>query len=332
MRTAILSFAGPVIVAVYLPFCASEIKTVTPSGTAPVSVWRDPAPIETRDLFSGPWGADRAPDPEAVYRLIQRKHTGINPGMTVVDPENREWSVKLAPPDGRPSEAQVEVVVSRILSASGYHQPPVYYLPGFIVEDDFGTRREGGGRFRLKLSSLKDRGDWSWQQNPFVEAPEFNTLLVILMMLNASDIKNSNNTVYEYRAGKSSERWYVVRDIGSALGSTGRFAPIKGDADAFAGRPLLAPTSGAFVEFRYHGWHQELVRNRITRDDLARAVALLERLTARQWLDAFRAGGYTAAQAQPFIDVIASRLAEARSASHTAAGSVSQREADPGAR
>jgi hypothetical protein len=203
MRTAILSFAGPVIVAVYLPFCASEIKTVTPSGTAPVSVWRDPAPIETRDLFSGPWGADRAPDPEAVYRLIQRKHTGINPGMTVVDPENREWSVKLAPPDGRPSEAQVEVVVSRILSASGYHQPPVYYLPGFIVEDDFGTRREGGGRFRLKLSSLKDRGDWSWQQNPFVEAPEFNTLLVILMMLNASDIKNSNNTVYEYRAGRA---------------------------------------------------------------------------------------------------------------------------------
>lgn len=325
MRTRLLSLAGPAIVAIYLPFCAAEIRMTTPSGQAPVSLWREPAALERADVFAGPWGSERAPDPEAVYRLVQRKHTGLNPGMTVVDPEGREWSVKLAPDDVRPSEAQVEVVVSRLLSAVGYHQPPVYFLPRFTVEDDWGPRQERAGRFRLKLQALKDRGEWSWHQNPFVDTAEYNTLLAILLTLNASDIKNANNTIYEYRAGRTSERWYVVRDLGTALGSTGRFVPQKGNAEAFARRPLLRATDGEFVTFEYRGWHQELVRGRISRRDLGRAAALLDRLSARQWHDAFRAGGYTPAEAQPFIDIIASRLAEARSAALPDAASAENR-------
>jgi hypothetical protein len=314
MRTTILSLAGPVVLAVYVPFCASEIRTVMPSGKGPVSLWQEPTDIETRDLFAGPWGLERAPDPEARYTLVHRKHSGINPGMTVVDPEGSEWSVKQAPVDGTPSEERVEVVVSRVLWAIGYHQPPVYYLPTFTLVDDFGPRRERAGRFRLKLQALKDRGEWSWQQNPFVDTPQFNTLLGVLMVLNSTDLKNSNNTIYERKAKGPEERWYVVRDIGAALGDTGRFAPAKGDADAFARRPLLAAVEGELLQFNYHGWHQELVRRRITRHDLGRAVALLERLSDRQWHDAFRAAGYTPAEAQPFIDTIASRLADARSA------------------
>jgi hypothetical protein len=40
----------------------------------------------------------------------------------------------------------------------------------------------------------------------------------------------------------------------------------------------------------------------------------VRRLSEQQWHDAFRAAGYTRAEAQPFIDIIASRLAEARTA------------------
>ncbi len=314
MRTTILSLAAPVLFAVYLPFCATEIKTVAPSGNGPVSLWQEPIDIASRDLFAGPWGLERAPDPDARYTLVQRKHTGINPGMTVVDPEGREWSVKQAPLDGTPAEDQVEVAVSRVLWAIGYHQPPVYHLPAFTLVDDFGPRLERAGRFRLKLRALKDRGEWSWQQNPFVGTPPFNTLLAVLMIVNSTDLKNSNNTIYEHKASGPDERWYVVRDIGAALGDTGRFAPAKGNPDAFARRPLLTGVAGAVVVFDYHGWHQELVRRRIAVEDIARAVALLERLSDRQWHDAFGAAGYTAPQAQPFIDIIASRLAEARSA------------------
>ena len=122
------------------------------------SLWIEPANLATRDLYYGPWGRDHAPDPKAVYTLVERKHTGVNLGMTVTDPEGREWSVKQPYPGNVDSEAPVEVALSRILSAVGYHQPPVYYLPAFTLKDDFGTRTEVGGRFRLKHEDVEGRG------------------------------------------------------------------------------------------------------------------------------------------------------------------------------
>ena len=78
--------------------------------------------------------------------------------MTVVDPQGREWSVKQPYPGGLDDEAPVEVALSRLLSAIGYHQPPVYYLPTFTLKDDWGTHVEPGGRFRLKDKTLEERG------------------------------------------------------------------------------------------------------------------------------------------------------------------------------
>src|SRR5687768_15893614 len=209
----LLSFTLPAMMAVQLSSCAAAIRPTTPPPDAPpASLWVAPADLIDRDAFHGPWGAERAPDPQARYTLVQRKHSGINPGMTVRDPLGREWSVKQAGAE-TPDEAPVEVALSRILSTVGYHQPPVYYLPSFTLEDDWGTHVEPGGRFRLKLKSLKDRGEWSWQQNPFVGAKPYNGLLVIMLMFNNSDIKNGNNTLYEHRSANGIEHWYVVRDL-----------------------------------------------------------------------------------------------------------------------
>jgi hypothetical protein len=308
----------PALLAVYMPFCAATIRPATPSDAPKASLWEEPTDVAGRDLLNGPWGLERAPDPEAVYTLVQRKHTGVNPGMTVRDPLGREWSVKQGPPDGRPSEAQVEVVVSRVLSAVGYHQPPVYYLPAFTLEDDWGTHRERAGRFRLKDKTLKDRGSWSWHENPFVGSVPYQGLLGVLMILNSSDLKNANNTLYEHRAAGGREQWYVVRDVGTALGSTGRLAPSKGDPGALARRRLIKRVGGEFVEFNYRGWHQELVRDRVTVADLGWAGELLARLTERQWHEAFRAGGYRPETASQFIDTLCSRIAEALDASRDA--------------
>src|SRR5262245_20457180 len=73
--------------------------------------WEEPTDLEHRDLFAGPWGLERAPDPNDTYTFLAPKTTGTNPGMTVTDSHGREWSVKLG------IEAQPEVVVSRLLSA-----------------------------------------------------------------------------------------------------------------------------------------------------------------------------------------------------------------------
>jgi hypothetical protein len=307
----ILLAVAPTVMAMYLPFCAAEVQPTLAPATAPsASLWQEPTDLADRDLFHGPWGLERAPDPRARYTLVERKHSGINPGMTVRDEHGREWSVKQAPPHGQPPEGPIEVVLSRVLSAVGYHQPPVYYLTAFTFADDWGVRIEPGGRFRLKDRMLKDRGNWSWQQNPFVGTDAYQGLLVILLAFGSTDLKNSNNTLYEYRAGDRSERWYVVRDLGSALGSTGRFAPRRGDPDAFDRHGFITGVNNGLVVFDYRGWHQELVRNRIRPADVAWASSLLARLDDRQWREAFRAGGYEDGVAGRFIRTLRRRIAD----------------------
>lgn len=298
--------------ALYLPFCA-EVRNPSPAASArdTRALWQSPDNLEGRDLFYGPWGPERAPDPDATYRLVAHKHTGVNPGLTVRDAQGREWSVKQPPPEGQP-EGPIEVVVSRVLSAIGYHQPPVYFLRDFMLTDDWGTHREPGGRFRLKGKPLKEVGTWSWQDSPLVGTQPYQGLLVTLLLFNSSDLKSSNNSLYEYRGAESVESWYVVRDLGTALGSTGRFAPRRGDADAFRRHPFITGVRDGFVQFGYGGWHQELIRRRISVADVHWAAALLSTLSDRQWDDAFRAGGYSRAKAAPFLDVIHGRIEQAR--------------------
>src|SRR4029453_3556449 len=92
--------------------------TRAPAGA---SLWADPGNLSAKDLFYGQWGVERAPKPGHVFTFVERKHKGVNPGMTVLDREGREWSVKQIPPGALDLEAKVEVALSRVLSAIGYH-------------------------------------------------------------------------------------------------------------------------------------------------------------------------------------------------------------------
>ena len=97
-------------------------------------LWQEPSDLQSRDLFQGPWGAQNAPDPAATYTFLKPKEGGVNPGVIVRDPQGRTWHVKQSPLDDdkessidvQGAEGPVEVTVSRLLSAVGYHQPPVY--------------------------------------------------------------------------------------------------------------------------------------------------------------------------------------------------------------
>jgi hypothetical protein len=276
-------------------------------------LWQAPTDIGERDLFFGPWGPEYAPPAAASYTFVKPKTGGVNPGMTVNDPDGRSWQVKQPPLDDQGDEGPIEVTLSRVLSAVGYHQPPVYYLPTFTLSDAAGSRRAIGGRFRLRLERLKDKGEWSWQQNPFVGSRPYQGLLVILMMFNSSDLKNSNNTRYEFRPRAGAvERWFVVRDIGTALGTTARVRPLRGRIAAFEREPFITGVDGGYVRFHYHGWHQELLKNRITPADVGWAGELLSSLTATQWDDAFRAGGFDVALRQRYIRRLLQKIEEAR--------------------
>src|SRR5262245_49258964 len=141
-----------------LAVIAARLAVAEPAGTP--SLWTPPADIRQRDLFNGPWGAGYAPNPAAAYTFIRPKKGGVNPGVVVRDDRGRIWHVKQPPNNSQGAEGPVEVVLSRVLSAVGYHQPPVYFLPSFTLVDASGAHVVPGGRFRLDDGSLRAQGTW----------------------------------------------------------------------------------------------------------------------------------------------------------------------------
>lgn len=296
--------------------CAGVARPQVQNAPKPAgaSMWVEPTNIAAQDLYYGPWGRELAPDPQDVYRLDELKHSGVNLGMTVDDTKGREWSVKQPYPGNLDSEAPAEVVVSRLLSAVGYRQPPVYYLPAFTLEDDFGRTVAVGGRFRPKLDEFKEVDLWDWADNPFVGTKEYQGLIVALMMFNSTDLKNSNNSLYERKNGDLVEQWYVARDVGSALGDTQRMAPRKNHIDSFEKMPfILGVNSSGYVEFAYNGWYQNLVRDRIKPEEVAWISNLFSQLSDKQMHDAFRAGGYDPDVAARFIAKLREKIQQGRS-------------------
>jgi hypothetical protein len=284
----------------------TEARPQRPVDRAPAiaELWQEPTDLSTRNLFDGPWGASNAPYAGETFTFQRRKHNGTNPGMTVVDPRGRVWHIK----QGR--EGPPEVVVSRILSAVGYHQPPVYFLPSISVMRGSARRTEPGGRVRLSMTGLTHRGDWIWEDSPFVGTPPYQGLLVILVILNSADLKNVNNALYDVTAGSGDvHRWFVVRDLGTSFGSTGRFDPTPNNLQRFSRNRFITGVDGGYVRFDYEAVHRNLLA-RITPADVRWASELLSRLSDTQWHDAFRAGGYAPAVAAGFVQRIRQKIDE----------------------
>jgi hypothetical protein len=269
-------------------------------------LWVDPG-SEPRDLFWGVGGQRLAPDRTAAYKLEAKDETGFSVSFDVVDPNGVEWSAKIGP------EAQTEVVVSRILWGLGYHQPPIYYLSSWKLEGDGGDpRTESEARFRPKLPHLRRlENDWSWADNPFSGTRQFKGLLVILLMLNSTDLKDSNNSIYEMdQPWDGSMRWFVVRDVGAALGETGRLYPRRNWIDGFEKAGFIKGfDEQGRIEFDYDGRHGELL-SMISAADVQWAARQMQRLTNTQWRDAFRAANYADPIADRYIRRIKQKMAD----------------------
>lgn len=297
-----------VALALTLTACGRTV-VVTPRGPLPpakmAEFYVDPGP-SARDLFWGIGGKRYAPPPDAPYILESKDDAGFSVSYDVTGPDGLEWSVKIGP------EAQTEVVLSRVLWGLGYHQPPIYYLPSWkLVSEGSEPRRESEARFRPKLPRLKRLTDpWNWADNPFSGTRELKGKLVILLMLNSTDLKDSNNSLYELiEPWDGARRWYVVRDLGAALGETGRLFPRRNWLPEFEERSFITRIAGDTVEFDYDGRHRELL-TMIKPADVQWAARRMARLTDAQWRDAFRAGNYSDADAARFITRIQEKIAD----------------------
>jgi len=293
--------------------CLRELSTLHAAAADITELWQDPSGLERRDLTVGSWGTANAPDPDAIYTFVQPKRRGTSPGMTVLDPRGRRWHVK----QGR--EASPETLMSHVLSALGYHQPPVYYLAHFKLARGTRVSEVEGGRFRLSDPSLRSLGSWKWEENPLAGTKPYEGLLVILVMFNSADLKNSNNSLYEWTPPDGPpRRWYVVRDLGTSLGATGRLDPPPNNPAVFERHPFINGIRSGYVEFDYNAVHGDLVRHRITPDDVRWASHLVGRLTETQWNEAFRGAGYEPAVAERFIRRLQQKIREGAALTGTA--------------
>jgi len=274
-----------------------------PPTTAELSqFWVEPEP--GRDLFHGSGGPSLSPPANAAFKLVDRKTGGFSPKLEVVDPTGVKWSVKMG------DEAQAEVTCSRILWAVGYRQPPEYFLEQWMVDDEAGVRPHGPARFRPELGWLESRGSWPWRSNPFVDTVQFRGLLVLLMLLNSSDLKDENNEIYEVRReGSPPALWYTVKDLGSSLGQTGWAYPKRNDIGFFEKEEFIEGVENGYVQFAFKGHFKDLIQH-IRPADVAWLCERLERLGAAQWRDAFRAGGYDEATTRRYLRKIDAKIGQ----------------------
>jgi hypothetical protein len=296
-----------VVLALFVIGCGA-VRTIQVPSAQPIveelrELWIDPGE-SPRDLFWGVGGEKYAPPKEAVFRSVARDESGFSVSYDVTSPDGVEWSAKVGP------EAQTEVVLSRVLWGLGYHQPPVYYLPKWSV--DAGGKEpkvESEARFRPKLPQLKHLTEyWRWSDNHFLGARELRGLLVVLLMFNSTDLKDDNNSIYELKEPwDGASRWYLVRDLGAALGETGKLFPRRNWWLGFEKQAFITGIKGDRVTFDYNGRHQELL-TMIQPADVRWAAERMSKLTDQQWHDAFRAANYALVDADRYIGRIREKI------------------------
>jgi hypothetical protein len=265
------------------------------------ALWQQPSDLGQLDLFAGPEDV-AAPSANDTFEFQSVKTSGFSPGYDVTDAAGQEWSVKLGP------EAQTEVVASRLLWALGYHQPSVYYVPHWTLKGGPMPGPQAGARFRPKGGDLKTDGVWSWQRNPFVGTQPYRGLIVLMLLLNSTDLRNDNNIVYKFQTADDQKvRLFAVKDLGATFGETGIYRPQRNYVDGYEHEPFLVQDANGRVKFGYRGLHRELLKQ-VTAEDVRWVCGLLDRLSPSQRRDAFRAGGYSPDVTERYLAALDARV------------------------
>jgi hypothetical protein len=209
---------------------------------------------------------------------------------------------------------------SRILWAMGFPQPAIYFVEQFTLTGaDAGVKSHA--RFRTDLPQWRAAGEWSWQENPFTDTPQFRGLVVAQLILNNWDLKTSNNRIYEATdAAAVPRRQFMVRDVGSSLGHSKQFRLFamlgtrgaqgsKNNVDDFEQQGFIEQVDGNKVRFDYRGMNQRLVDS-VTVPDVVWACEQLAKIPDGHWQAAFKAGWYPPDHADRYIRKIKEKIAQ----------------------
>jgi hypothetical protein len=232
-------------------------------------------------------------------------------------------------------EAKPETAASRLVWAAGYFANEDYFVREIHVQNLPHLHR--GGHFvsaggivhdvRLKRHSPGEKklGIWSWSSNPFSNTREWNSLRVLMALINNWDLKDINNAVYQTK-GASPEQHFLVSDLGASFGTTNLNRALKGDLHSYEQSKWINTVAQDRVDFNVPGppsgtyffampifvQRMDLVwiGRGIPRADAAWLGQLLGRISSHQIRDAFRASGYSDSEVERFSRVVERRIDE----------------------
>jgi hypothetical protein len=294
---------------------SGKLHVVSGSDGHPV-LWNQPASIENLDLFYGPGGREDAPDPSGKFYYAGGDKKGTLKKIYVKDDKGREWTVKFG------QEARPETVATRIVWAMGYHVDEDYFVAKVHI-DGIPQPDSTNVSFKRRHYGYEEAGLWDWQHNPFVGTRELDGLKVVMVFLGNWDLKSSNNQVVrpDNKSGANpDDRIYYVEDLGATFGTTGSFEhdlhlpfhPAAGTKDQpydYADEPFIDGVIGGTVQFHYKG-REPVVLKGISVANAQWMGGMLARLTQKQLIDAFRAGGYGDGEIAALLPAIKERIRE----------------------
>ena len=336
MIVAALAACGAVVVAAS-PAKDPKVKARTTEESTRAGkpiLWVEPTDIASRDLYYGSGSQERMPTAKTVFTFEKEDLEGTNPKYVIRDDKGNKWKAKLG------DEAKPETAATRIVWAVGYFTDEDYFLPEIHVQglpSDLKRGRKLIGpdgtmtNVRLKLES-KDRkkiGNWEWKNGPFAGTRELNGLRTLMSLINNWDMKDVNNSVFREKTENGARLLYIVTDLGASFGSPrfdAGYAHDKGELSEYQKSKFIKEVTDTEVNFESPGEPSKAillnpaqyakrrdlvwVGKHIPRADARWLGELLSHLSAQQFQDAFRAGGYTTAEANQFVTVVQDRIAQ----------------------
>lgn len=248
-------------------------------------LWTAPEDIEQRNLLLGAGGEEMKPDISRVT-FIEDKKGGYSTKYRVQDAKGNEWIAKIG------KEAQTDTAANRLVWALGYESEICYLIPHLKIE---GKGEFDNVRLEARPKDVKRSGNWKWEENPFLNTPEFKGLKILMLMINNWDMKDDNNEILAVRHDTSGEGKlrYIISDLGGTFGKTGgAISRSRNKPSDYVKAEFIKKIKDDVIEFHYSGKNQKLFHN-LTVADAAWLNQWLKRLSDEQIKDAFRSANYS---------------------------------------
>ena len=283
-------------------------------------LWRDPGPINSRNLL---WGcAAEARAPQGPFVFVEEDLSGTQPKMTVTDARGETWDVKFG------HEVPAEIASNRFLWALGYLCEEMYLVRDGTVQQVKRLERatehlakDGtfkNARFRRRDPQMRrTKEEWTFEKNPFVGTKELSGLIIAMNLINNWDIQGArNNRVLEVTLPDGgSERWYIVSDLGATFGRMGgRIGrKTKWNLNDYIEEDFIEGVENGRLKLDYEG----LGKGELGPIPIEHArwfTALAAQLTPEQLRGAFEAAGATPKEIEGYSNRLTEKISELQAA------------------